>query len=133
MTKTRLIAPLVGVAAVLLLAGCAGSGFSVMDSERTAEDELPDRMVDGMELDEFDLSSSRLSGSHNGVDYYLLRNPDMDDPCLAFSGVNDYELGVVCGGEVQTTVSGVDVWLVRETADSNDEWTAISDNLLVRD
>ncbi|GAB2460306.1 hypothetical protein HD599_001217 [Conyzicola lurida] len=133
MTKTRLIGPVVGVAAVLLLAGCAGSGFSVLDREQTAEDELPDRMVDGMELDEYDLESSRFSGTHNGVDFYLVRNEDMDDPCLAFSGDNDFELGIVCGGEVQTTISGFDAWLVRDTAASNDEWTAISDNLLVRD
>jgi hypothetical protein len=135
MTKTRLIGPVVGVAAVLLLGGCAGSGFSVMDSERTAEDELPDFLVDSMELDDYDLDSSRLSGSHEGIDFYLVTSTEMDVPCLAVADA-EYGSWIACGGggEVETSVIGrFDVQLVREPAVEADGWTVISDNLRVRD
>ena len=135
MTKTRLGAPVVGIAALLLLAGCSGTGFSVLDTEQTEEDQLPAIMVDSLELDDYDLASSRFSASYEGVDMYLLTDKDLGMPCLAVSGEGELDNVIVCGGngEVETSVGGFDVQLVREPAVEADGWTVISDNLRVRD
>jgi hypothetical protein len=61
-----------------VVTGCTASrGYPMFDREQTAEDELPAEF-DKLELDEFDLTTSRFSATQ-GVDYYLVKRAEAAD------------------------------------------------------
>ncbi|WP_127791847.1 hypothetical protein [Agromyces sp. LHK192] len=85
------------VLSVAVLSGCVqpGSGFAALERDRTAGDEVPTDLPDHA-FGEADLSSSRLVGSHNDSDLYLLRSNDRRSVCL-LAYPNDTEWVVSCG------------------------------------
>jgi hypothetical protein len=131
--STRCALALVTTAAgVLLLAGCAPAGYSIFDREQTLDDTLPREIIEAIDLSDFDLSTSRLSASYEGVDYYLLKPSGGNRaPCIAMIG--DAGPTVVCGGSELTVGEDPRVQLVPEPAIEDHGWVAISDNLRVRD
>jgi len=131
MTKPhRLVVVLFGV---LVLTGCTQPGYSVLDSEQTADDELPSAF-DQLELESFDVSTSRFSGSYQDTDFYVLLPQGKLAPCLALAGEGGPV--IVCGGDgaVETRLpDGTRVQLGPEPVVGGRGWAAISDNVRVRD
>jgi hypothetical protein len=120
-------------AGVLLLAGCAQAGYSIFDREQTVDDMLPREIVEAIDLSDFDLSTSRLSASYEGVDYFLVKpSGGIRAPCIAMIDDDAGPL-VVCGGSELTVGEDPRVQLVPEPAVEGHGWVAISDNLRVRD
>jgi hypothetical protein len=135
-SKLRLPSLLVLVAALgVALSGCAGSEYPAFDHEQTAEDELPADF--SVPLDEYDLSTLRSAGTHEDVDYFIIRMKDEADaggPCL----VIDDPVGAVIGcGLGPLTVNSVGHAAVLAAAGvpagEAKGWTRISENVTVRD
>lgn len=124
-----------GVAAGLValsMTGCAAGGYSIFERPQTAHDRLPRAMVDSMDLSDFNLSTSRFSASHEGVDYYLVKPSEGTmGPCIALVG----EAGpsISCAGSGLSVGTDPEVQLVPEPPVEGRGWVAISDNLRVRD
>jgi hypothetical protein len=121
------------VLGVLLLTGCTQAGYLVLDRERTAQDELP-ADFERVDLDGYDLSTSRYSGSYQDTDFYVLLPEGKLAPCLALSGAGGPV--IVCGGDgaVETRLpDGTRVQFGPEPAVGGRGWAAISDNIRVRD
>lgn len=123
----------------LALTGCtAPNDFPVFDRAQAETDKLP-AIFDEIDLTEYDQSTSRFSGEHNGVRYYLILREGGDPigaPCLAVAAAANP--GITCGGpEGLTTSSEADpkyeAQLVPSPATDGDGWRAISDNVRVRD
>jgi hypothetical protein len=126
-----------GVSAVLLLlvlTACTGvSGYPIFDREPTAADELPPSF-DDIDMSEYDLSTVRWSASHESVDFYLIRTTDGMSTCLAVAAAE--QSSVACGGAAGVTVGAPGVYdaqLVHAPAVDGDGYTAVSENVRVRD
>lgn len=129
---------LLAAALGLALSGCAGaSDFPAYDREQTADDELPAGF--DVELDEFDPASTRSAGSHEGVDYFLIKaagGVDMGAPCLVMVA-EDLSGAIGCGGDGRASLrSGATEAAMApagEPAGDPTGWTRISENVAVRD
>lgn len=92
-------------------------------------------MFDKLELDEFNVATSRYSATHEGVDYHLIKRAENADSgpteCVAIA---DPEWPVIGCGDF-TAVGGQGVGpaqLVPAPAQDDDEWMSISDNVRVK-
>ena len=124
------------VAIAGLLAGCTGSdSYELFDRPATTKDELP--ALFGEEFDEYADFASRFSASHDGVDYYVLRDEDaLPGAMLYCVAVAAEKPLIACSGSEGVTASGAgvpEVRLVPTDAQSGEGWIAISENLLVRE
>jgi len=127
-----LLAAVLGVA----LTGCAGqAAYPDFDREQTADDRLPDDFP--VETDEFDLSTTRYVGSHEDIDYFLIKPEDGADavgPCLVVIAPTGPVIG--CGGKPLTVGSeGNEASLAPAgmPAGEAEGWTRLSENVVVRD
>lgn len=92
------------IASVALLSGCTGQaeGFSDLEGERNASDELP-QLTDGA-YDEIEVSTSHYLGTHEGTSLWLARGLEAVPVCIvAYAGEGAWQVG--CGG-APTTISG---------------------------
>jgi len=134
-TSMLRLPPLVMLAAVLglLLSGCAD--YPSFEREQTSDDQLPDDA--GLELDDFDLSTLRFEGSHEGVDYFLVEATDemtAGGPCLIIDDPAGAVIG--CGQGPLTVTSAAHAAAVAPVgvpAGEAEGWTRISENVAVRD
>ena len=125
------------LALLTIITGCTTSnGYQIFDREQTAEDKLPAVFNEKLVLDEFDLSTSRFSVTHDGVDYYLIRKAEdsADGPMQCLAVADPLWPSIGCGSDgVTLSGGGLDtVQLVPAPAQDSDEWTAISDNVRVK-
>ena len=131
MTKPhRLVAVLLGV---LLLSGCTQAGYSLLEREPTEKDALPAEF-EQLDLETFDVSTARYSGSYQDSSFYVLLPEGGLAPCLALAG--DGGPVIVCGGDgaVETRLpDGTRVQFGPEPVGSGRGWAAISENIRVRD
>jgi hypothetical protein len=118
-----------------MLTGCSQAGYSIFERPQTVDDMLPREIVDIIDLSDFDLSTSRLSASYDGVDYFLLKPSGGNfAPCLAM--ITESGPYVACGGGADGELTVGDdpkVQLVPEPARQGRGWVPISDNLRVRE
>jgi len=135
-SKLRLPSLLMLAAALgVALTGCAGSAYPAFDRDQTAADELPDDLT--VETDGYDLSTTRFAGTHEGVDYFIVKARDEADaggPCVVILD----PVGAVIGcGAGPLTVSSVGhtaaIAAVGVPAGEAEGWTRISENVVVRD
>ncbi|WP_166878843.1 hypothetical protein [Salinibacterium sp. ZJ450] len=134
MNVSRLSVAIGALALLTVITGCTASGgYPIFDREQTAEDELP-AVFDKMDLGEYDVASSRFSATHEGVDYYLIKEVDAAGRPTECVAIADPEWPVIgCGAYSVVSGIGVDeVQLVPAPAQDDDEWTAISDNVRVK-
>jgi hypothetical protein len=141
MTKCRSI----GLAVLAMVCGASltgcitatsdpSNGYPIFEREQTAEDHLPDSF-DELSLEEYDLESSRYSGSHEDVDYYLIRMNDSNERtgfCLAIAAEVNPMIG--CGGSGGGSIGGSGVRTAEfmpEPAVSTEGWVSVSDNVRV--
>jgi hypothetical protein len=127
-----LLAAVLGVA----LPGCAGQAdYPAFDREQTADDLLPQDFP--IETDEFDLSTTRYVGSHEDIDYFLIKAEDGADaggPCLVVIAPAGPVIG--CGGTPLTVGSaGNEASLAPAGTPAGEStgWTRLSENVVVRD
>ena len=111
------------------------SGYPIFDRDQTPDDILPSDF-DEIDLSEFDESSSRYSGTHDDVDYFLLRGLDSPDSsyCLATAAGEGSQ--IACSGPQGLTSNSyltVEAPMMPEPAISADGWMSISDNVRVKD
>ena len=137
-SKLRLPSLLMLAAALgVALSGCAGSAYPAFDREQTAADQLPDDLT--VETDGYDLSTTRFAGTHEGVDYFIVKAKDEADaggPCVVILEPVGAVIG--CGtGTGPLTVSSVGhtaaIAAVGVPAGEAEGWTRISENVVVRD
>jgi hypothetical protein len=131
---TKLSAAVILMFVPLCVTGCASSGFSRFDADQTRDDRLPREIVETIELSDFDLSTSRWAGSHHGVGFYVLQPSEGSGPCIAIADGAESSIACGAGGRVDVTTSdGFDIRLVPEYEPKADGWTAVSDNVRVRE
>ena len=138
-TSKRHLPSLLTLAAALgvALSGCAGSAYPAFDRDQTVADELPDDLT--VETDGYDLSTTRFAGTHEGVDYFIVKARDEADaggPCVVILEPVGAVIG--CGtGTGPLTVSSVGHSAVFSIAGAPageaEGWTRISENVVVRD
>lgn len=93
------------IASTALLAGCTGQaeGFSDLEGERTAADELP-ALADGA-YEQVDAATSHYVGEHEGTSLWLARGLENSPVCIvAYAEEEAWQIG--CGG-APATISGV--------------------------
>jgi hypothetical protein len=141
--RTLIRAGALSVLAVLCasaLSGCAAPtensliGYPVFDREQTEEDQLPSSF-DQLDLVGYDLTTVRFSGSHNDVNYYLLRTYNADPGtgyCLAIGSGENPIIG--CAGVGGGSVGGdglATAEFMPGPAITIDDWFSVSDNVRV--
>ena len=131
-----LLAAALGVA----LSGCAGASYPVFEQEQTADDLLPTDFP--VETDEYDLSTTRHVGSHEGVEYFLVKRNDNETggaPCVVVVGDDPYGSIIGCsGGDGRVTVgpgggSQAALAPAGEAVGEAEGWTRVGDYIAVRD
>ncbi len=127
------LATAVGVLAALT--ACSGANYPDFDREKASEDDLPAVFSDEFDLDQYDLSTSRFEATHEGVDYYLIRtrgtSPSGVLECVAVAHPVLPSISCGAGGVTVAAPGFGEVQLVSALSPDHDEWTKISDNLLV--
>ena len=142
-SRTRAIGlTLLAIVCGSVLTGClaptpnAASGYPIFDRDQTTEDELPD-YFDAIDLSQYDLSTTRYSGSLDDVDYFLLRTNDSNETygfCLAIASADNPMVG--CAGVGGGTLGGQgldNAEFMPEPVTADDGWVTVSENVRVRE
>src|SRR5699024_1347985 len=114
----------------LTLAGCAGSigGFSDLDADREAQDELP--ALDEVALASVDAQTSRYVGEYKGTWLWLVEGR-ADSPVCLVAASDDSEWTMACGSGAGLTTSGAlgRFTVVPDNLPAPHDATAISENV----